>query len=129
MMFAKNIASVRSQACGLTEEVIESSSSNLGDDSITTEDSIIKDSISTEDSITNKDSIIKDSITNKDSIIKDSITKDIISDLYFFGSSSLLTEITIPDNITKIGKYAFARLTSLKNILIPNSVKEIGNGA
>ena len=62
-MFAKNIASVRSQACGLTEEVIESSSSNLGDDSITTEDSIIKDSISTEDSITNKDSIIKDSGT------------------------------------------------------------------
>ena len=69
MMVPENIASVRSQACDLTEEVIESSSRNLGDDSITSTDSnIYKDSITSTDS-----NIYKDSITSTDSnLYKDS---------------------------------------------------------
>ena len=38
----------------------------------------------------------------------------------------LLTNITIPNSVTKIGKHAFWLCSSLTNITIPNSVTEIG---
>ncbi len=39
------------------------------------------------------------------------------------------TSITIPNNITNIGDYAFCECEYMNSIIIPNSVKRIGNGA
>lgn len=39
-----------------------------------------------------------------------------------------MTSITIPDNVTDIGYYAFEYCSSLTNITIPDSVTFIGNG-
>ena len=47
-----------------------------------------------------------------------------ISDNAFYGCRSL-TNITIPDSVTSIGKYAFYGCRSLTNIIIPNSVTSI----
>lgn len=49
------------------------------------------------------------------------------ANLYF--NEEMARDITIPDDVTKIGEYAFCCCTSLKNISIPNSVKEIGRSA
>lgn len=46
-----------------------------------------------------------------------------------FYNCSMLTTITIPDNISSIGEYAFYGCSNLKKINIPNSVTKIGNGA
>lgn len=40
-----------------------------------------------------------------------------------------LTEITIPETVTRIGENAFANCTGLTAIIIPNSVIEMGNAA
>lgn len=40
-----------------------------------------------------------------------------------------LTEIVIPDGVTKIGQYAFYMFTKLTRVTIPNSVKTIGSYA
>ena len=48
-----------------------------------------------------------------------------IGKLAFCGCDSL-TNITIPNSVTTIGDRAFSSCTSLTNITIPNSVKEIG---
>ena len=43
--------------------------------------------------------------------------------------SSSITSITLPDNITSIGDYAFAACTSLTSVTIPESVTSIGDYA
>ena len=45
---------------------------------------------------------------------------------YAFDSCSSLTSITIPDSVISIGSYAFCKCSSLTSITIPNSVTEIG---
>ena len=40
-----------------------------------------------------------------------------------------ITEVVIPDNVTKIGSEAFSGCESLTSVVIPDSVTEIGNGA
>ncbi len=49
--------------------------------------------------------------------------------LISFANSCGVTQYTIPDSITKIGKWAFSGCTSLASITIGNSVAEIGHGA
>lgn len=49
------------------------------------------------------------------------------ANLYF--NEEMARDITIPDDVTKIGEYAFCCCTGLKNISIPDSVKEIGRSA
>ena len=44
-------------------------------------------------------------------------------------SYSGLTEITIPDSVTKIGQGAFLNCEDLVKIVVPNSINEIGTGA
>ncbi len=44
-------------------------------------------------------------------------------------NNELATNITIPNGVTKISKYAFYNCTSLKSITIPGSVKSIGADA
>lgn len=46
----------------------------------------------------------------------------------FYGCSNL-TDITIPNSVTSIGKSSFYNCTGLKNITIPNSVTSIGDWA
>ena len=48
-------------------------------------------------------------------------------DLYLNGE--LLTEVIIPDSVTKIGNYAFANCKSIVNVTIPESVTTIGDSA
>ncbi len=43
-----------------------------------------------------------------------------------FSNCTSLTEITIPDSVTRIGEYAFWYCTSLTSITIPDSVTSIG---
>ena len=56
-------------------------------------------------------------------VIPDSVTK--IGD-YAFSVCSSLSKIAIPDSVTDIGDYAFEYCSSLSNIVIPNSVTSIG---
>ncbi len=42
---------------------------------------------------------------------------------------SSLTDITIPNGVTKIGEYAFQNCINLTQITIPNNVTSIGNCA
>ncbi len=58
--------------------------------------------------------------------IPDSVTS--IGKYGFFGCTSL-TSITIPDSVTSIGKNAFSYCTSLTNIAIPDSITSIGEQA
>lgn len=51
---------------------------------------------------------------------------NIIED-YAFINCLNITDISIPESITKIGDGVFRNCTGLKNILIPNSVSSIGN--
>lgn len=46
----------------------------------------------------------------------------------FFEKCSSLRSIIIPDSIIKIGNKAFAECISLESIVIPNNIKEIGGG-
>ena len=55
--------------------------------------------------------------------IPDSVTE--IGRGAFIGCTSL-TSVTIPDSVTSIGGYAFYRCTSLTSVTIPDSVTEIG---
>lgn len=48
-------------------------------------------------------------------------------DLYL--NDELVTNITIPNNIKEIKKYAFCCCKSLKSVTLPNSVTKIGEGA
>ena len=41
----------------------------------------------------------------------------------------MLEDVTLPENITKIGSYAFSECSSLKSITIPGSVKKIDYNA
>ncbi len=61
-----------------------------------------------------------------DVTIPDSVTR--IGDYVFSGCSSL-TSITIPDSVTRIGDYAFYGCSSLTSITIPDSVTSIGEVA
>ena len=61
-----------------------------------------------------------------DLIIPDSITKIRFS--AFYGCESL-TSVTIPDSVTSIGSYAFRSCSSLTSITIPDSVTTIGKYA
>ena len=58
--------------------------------------------------------------------IPDTITK---IKKYAFYSFTSLTSITIPDSVTSIGDYAFSYCPSLTSITIPDSVTSIGNCA
>lgn len=48
-------------------------------------------------------------------------------DLYLNGE--LVTEIVVPDNVNKIGNYAFAKYKNLTSITIGNNVKSIGHSS
>ncbi|MBQ4443692.1 MAG: leucine-rich repeat protein [Clostridia bacterium] len=58
--------------------------------------------------------------------IRDFVGDDVIL-LAYRGTDT--TELTIPDDITVIGEYAFAGHTELTAVTIPATVTEIGNGA
>ena len=49
--------------------------------------------------------------------------------LYLNGSETETTSITIPNNVTSIGNYAFSGCSSLTSIIIPNNVTSIGSYA
>ena len=51
-----------------------------------------------------------------------------IDDNDFFGCSAL-TSITIPNNVTSIGRWVFQDCSALASVTIPNSVASIGNEA
>ena len=59
-------------------------------------------------------------------VVPDSVTK--IGNFAFSGCSSL-TKVTIPDSVTEIGICAFSNCSNLSSVTIPSSVKEIGDGA
>ncbi|MBQ9993532.1 MAG: leucine-rich repeat domain-containing protein, partial [Clostridia bacterium] len=65
----------------------------------------------------------KDCSSLTDITIPDSVTR--IFDWAFFGCSSL-TGITIPDSVTSIGNLVFSSCSSLTYITIPDSVASIG---
>ena len=44
-------------------------------------------------------------------------------------NNQLVTELSIPNGITKINNYAFGGCKSIKSVIIPNSVVQIGNWA
>ena len=59
-------------------------------------------------------------------IIPDSVTR--IGNGAFIGCHSL-TNIVIPDSVTSIGAWAFQYCTSLRSVVLPSSVTSIGNEA
>lgn len=64
---------------------------------------------------------------------KISFGNDKANPLYYAGNlylnGDLVTELTIPDGVTSIGKYAFYNYTSLTSVTIPASVTSIGTDA
>ena len=46
-----------------------------------------------------------------------------------FGNCTGLTSVTIPNSVTRIGRFAFFNCTSLTSITIPNSVTSLGESA
>lgn len=48
---------------------------------------------------------------------------------YAFSDCTSLTSVTIPNSVTSISNYAFSYCSSLTSVTIPDSVKEIGEGA
>lgn len=59
------------------------------------------------------------------SVIPETVTK---IDAYAFAGLTSLTEITLPEKLSTISDWAFTK-TSLRKITIPDSVKQIGMGA
>jgi hypothetical protein len=59
-------------------------------------------------------------------IIPNNVTK--IGDYAFFGCYGL-TSVTIPNSVTSIGSYVFSGCRSLTSVTIPNSVTDIGESA
>ena len=49
------------------------------------------------------------------------------ADLYV--DNNLVTDVTIPDGVKSIGKYAFYGYSSLKSISFPSSIRSIGESA
>ena len=52
-----------------------------------------------------------------------------IGNLAFYGCTSSLTSVTIPDSVTSIGNLAFYGCTSLTSVTIPDGVTSINSGA
>ena len=61
--------------------------------------------------------------TARDDSLIDNYNKIFVS---YFGKERI---VSIPETVTSIGDYAFARCESLRQIVIPNSVTSIGKGA
>ncbi len=59
----------------------------------------------------------------------DGIPVEIIGDYAFYGYIELITDVTLPESITKIGSQSFKYCSNLKNIIIPESVTSIGEDA
>ena len=72
------------------------------------------------------ESAFADCVNLTNIVIPDSVTKLGISS---FKNCKSLTSITIPDNVTSIGGYAFSGCTGLTSVTIGNSVTSIGSSA
>jgi protein-L-isoaspartate O-methyltransferase len=88
-------------------------------------------------SVTNVYGSMFDGCTRLTAITVDSGNSNFASDggvLYNKNKTELIrapegiTAVTIPNGVTTIGSYAFARCTSLTSVTIPNSVTSIGSG-
>ena len=55
-------------------------------------------------------------------------SEDVFGD-YLLDSKNKLVEVTLPNGLKSIGKYAFRNCASLKSVTIPNSVESIGTQA
>ncbi len=63
-----------------------------------------------------------------DSLKKIVLTGNTVSE-YAFNGLSNVEEIVLPETITEIGNYAFANCTSLYKLTLPATVTKLGNGA
>jgi hypothetical protein len=58
-------------------------------------------------------------------VIPNTVTK--LGDYAFYGCTSI-TNVVVPNSVTKIGNYAFAGCSKLTSIVFPNSITEMGEG-